>query len=126
MAKKFGEYHFLIFLLEKIERGNANSFIFDESFLNMVSTQYKKLTKKELETIVLKSETHHWIEQEGIGCNCPHSLTERGKGVAISKRIEYNENFGKKTNRFIGNYKNIFYFIGFCVALVVAYVKIKG
>jgi len=124
--KKFNEYQFMILLLERIEEGKANDFNFDENFLKSLQLKYKKTTKTDLEKIILKCKTHEWIEQRGMGTDCPFKITERGKGVAISKRKEFNENFAKKLNKFIGDYKNIFYFIGFCVALILAYIKIKG
>ena len=79
-----------------------------------------------MKKIILKCETHEWIKREGHSLDCPYKITERGKGVAVSKRKEFNENFGKKLNKFIGDYKNIFYVIGFFVTLVLAYIKIKG
>ena len=126
MAKKFDEYHFLILLLIEIEEGKNNDFNFDEQFLKKLQLKYKKLTNIELEKIILKAETHEWIKRKGHSLNCPYKLTERGKGVAVSKRKEFNQNFGKKFNKFIGDYKNIFYLIGFCATLMVAYIKIKG
>lgn len=126
MAKKFDEYHFLILLLVEIEEGKHNDFNFDEQFLKNLQLKYKKLTNGEFKKIILKCETHKWIEQRGMGKDCPYKITERGKGVAVSKRKEFNENFGKKLNKFIGDYKNIFYVIGFFVTLILAYIKIKG
>ena len=126
MAKKFDEYHFLIFLLTEIEDGKHNDFHFNEQFLENLQKKYKKLTKESLKKIVLKSETHKWIETRGMGKNCPSKITERGKGVAVSKRKEFDISFGKKLNKFIGDYKNIFYVIGFIVTMILAYIKIKG
>ncbi len=126
MSKKFDEYHFLILLLVEIEEGKPNDFNFNEKFLENLQLKYKKLTNIELEKIILKSETHEWIKQKGMSKDCPYKITERGKGVAVSKRKEFNENFGKKLNKFIGDYKNIFYVIGFFVTLILAYIKIKG
>ena len=126
MGKKFDEYHFLILLLVEIEEGKHNDFNFDEQFLKNLQLKHKKLTNEELKKIILKCKTHEWIKKRGMSKDCPYKITERGKGVAVSKRKEFNENFGKKLNKFIGDYKNIFYFIGFCVALILAYIKIKG
>jgi len=126
MAKKFNEYHFLIFLLIDLEEGKYNDFYFNDEFLKRLQIQYKKLKKDELDKIILKSEAHKWIEIEGIGRDCPYKITERGKGVAISKRKEFDINFGKKINKFIGDYKEIFFVIGFIVTMILAYIKIKG
>jgi len=126
MSKKFDEYHFLIFLLTEIEEGKSNDFNFNDEFLKRLKVKYKKLTKEALKQVILKSETHKWIEIQGIGKDCPYSITERGKGIAVSKRKELDINLGKKINKFIGDYKNIFYLIGFCVMLILAYLKIKG
>jgi len=126
MAKKFDEYHFLIFLFTEIEDGKSNDFDFNEEFIDDLEKKYKKLTKEVLEKIVLKSEVHKWIERRGMSRDCPYRITERGKGVAISKRKEFDISFGKKLNKFIGDYKNIFYVIGFIVTMILAYIKIKG
>jgi len=126
MAKKFDEYHFLIFLLTELEEGKYNNFHFNEQFLEKLQKNYKNLTKEELEKIVLKSEAHEWIKIQGVGRDCPYKITERGKGVAVSKRKEFDISFGKKLNKFIGDYKNIFYVIGFIVTMILAYIKIKG
>lgn len=126
MGKKFDEYQFMILLLEKIEEGKPNDFDFDEKFLKNLQLKYKKTTDIDLKKIILKSETHDWIKKQGHSLSCPYKITERGKGVAVSKRKEFNQNFGKKFNKFIGDYKNIFYLIGFCATLMVAYIKIKG
>ena len=118
MAKKFNEYSFLILLLEKIEDGENNSF--------EASDIIQDITDEELKSIIKKCKTHNWIEIPCLASDCGFILTEQGKGVAVSKRKEYDENIGKKINKFIGDYKNIFYIIGFCATLAVAYIKIKG
>jgi hypothetical protein len=126
MAKKLDEYHFLIFLITKIEEGNHNNFHFDEKFLKQIEKKYKGTTKELLERIIIKCKIHKWMNSQGIGQDCPYQITERGKGVAISKRKEFDANFGKRVNKFIGDYKNIIYLIGFCVTLFLAYIKIRG
>ena len=124
MAKKFNEYCFLILLLEKIEDGNMNDFGFDTKFLENINLNYKKITFDELEKIIQKCKAHAWIEKKCRSRDCPYMITERGKGIAVSKRKEFNENFWKKLNKTIGDYKNILYFIGFFIAFVVGINKI--
>jgi len=127
MKKPINEFQLLILLFEKLENNEDNSFTLNQSFIKYISSQNFNIPKGELEKFKKRYITYQWIKQETIaGENSTFSLTDKGKNIALSKRKDYNENPIKKFNKWLGEYKNIAYFILFIITLVITYLKILG
>ena len=103
--KKFNKDELTVFLFKKIKNGIPNGFAIRENdFINELKKSYKCVDIQSLEDYIQQAKAHNYIKNQCMN-GCHIELTDRGKGVAISKVKQQETNLLKKLLKLLMNIK---------------------